>query len=194
MLAKTSKDGLIKIRVDMLSNRPHAMTNYALQGTKGCYESARSGLESDKIWLQDLCPDMNTWMRLEALEAEYLPAMWRHPPKAALQAGHGGGDYFEVMDFINSIVDNTPAYRYPRGDGHDAAWPYQPGLDRQWGRVDGCPGLKGVGLKFGVSLPHRRETPETNAPPSPPGSQLRVVASEETVLAVGRFSCHDECR
>jgi len=108
MLAKTSKGGLIKIRVDMLSNRPHAMTNYALQGTKGCYESARSRLEFDKIWLQDLCPDMNTWMRLEALEAEYLPAMWRHPPEAALQAGHGGGDYFEVMDFIDSMVDDTP--------------------------------------------------------------------------------------
>jgi len=108
MLAKTSKGGFIKIRVDMLSNRPHAMTNYALQGTKGCYESARSRLEFDKIWLQDLCPDMNTWMRLEALEAEYLPAMWRHPPEAALQAGHGGGDYFEVMDFIDSMVDDTP--------------------------------------------------------------------------------------
>ena len=48
MLAKTEQDALIKIRVDMLSNRPHAMTNYSLQGVDGCYESARSGLEPIK--------------------------------------------------------------------------------------------------------------------------------------------------
>ncbi len=34
--------------------------------------------------------------------------MWRNPPEAALKAGHGGGDYFEVLDFVNSIVDGTP--------------------------------------------------------------------------------------
>ncbi len=107
MLAKTAKGGLIKIRVDMLSNRPHAMTNYALQGTQGCYESARSVLEPNKIWLADLCPDMNTWLRLEDLEAEYMPEMWRHPPEAALRAGHGGGDYFEVLDFVNAILNEA---------------------------------------------------------------------------------------
>jgi predicted dehydrogenase len=108
MLAKTAREGLIKIRVDMLSNRPHAMTNYALQGTKGCYESARSVLEPNKIWLADLALDPNTWMTLEDLEDGYLPGMWRHPPEAALRAGHGGGDYFEVVDFVNSIVEGTP--------------------------------------------------------------------------------------
>ena len=51
---------------------------------------------------------MNTWERLETLEDAYLPDIWRNPPEAALQAGHGGGDYFEVLDFINSIVDGTP--------------------------------------------------------------------------------------
>ncbi len=108
MLAQTAKDALIKIRVDMLSNRPHAMTNYSLQGVKGSYESARSSLEPNKIWLQDHCPDMHTWIELDTLEDAYLPDLWRNPPEAALQAGHGGGDYFEVLDFINSIVDGTP--------------------------------------------------------------------------------------
>jgi len=42
MLAKTINGGLIKIRVDMLSDRPHAMSNYSLQGTQGAYESARA--------------------------------------------------------------------------------------------------------------------------------------------------------
>jgi predicted dehydrogenase len=108
MLAKTAKGGLIKIRVDMLSDRPHAMTNYQLQGTDGCYESARSHWEPNKIWLRALSDDPNTWMKLEELEPEYLPEMWRNPPKAALKAGHGGGDYFEVLDFLNSILHGTP--------------------------------------------------------------------------------------
>lgn len=108
MLAKTEKDALIKIRVDMLSSRPHAMTNYSLQGVNGCYESARSHLESNKIWLQDHCSNPNSWIILESLEAQYLPEMWQNPPKEALLAGHGGGDFFEVLDFINSIVNGTP--------------------------------------------------------------------------------------
>ena len=136
MLAKTVSGALIKIRVDMLSNRPHAMTNYSLQGTHGCYESARSQLEPHKIWLEHLSPDMNTWLSLESLEQDYLPEMWRHPPQAALQAGHGGGDYFEVLDFINSIVDGNPC---PIGI-HEAMDMTLPGLvsqqsiqrDNQW--------------------------------------------------------------
>jgi predicted dehydrogenase len=108
MLAKTAKGGLIKIRVDMLSDRPHAMTNYQLQGTDGCYESARSHLEPNKIWLRAHCPDPYTWMKLEELEPAYLPEMWRNPPEEALKAGHGGGDYFEVLDFVASILDGKP--------------------------------------------------------------------------------------
>jgi hypothetical protein len=84
------------------------MTNYSLQGTKGCYESARSSREQHKIWLADLCPDKNAWIDLAELEQEYMPQMWRDPPEAALRAGHGGGDYFEVLDFVRSIVEGTP--------------------------------------------------------------------------------------
>ena len=39
---------------------------------------------------------------LEALE-EFLPDHWRHPPAEALAAGHGGGDYWEVQDFVAAI-------------------------------------------------------------------------------------------
>jgi hypothetical protein len=117
----------------MLSNRPHAMTNYQLQGTKGCYESARSRMEPHRIWLEDLAPDMNTWMELGALEDEYLPEMWRNPPEAALRAGHGGGDYFEVLDFVNSIVDGTPC---PIGI-HEAMDMTLPGLVSQASIAEG---------------------------------------------------------
>ncbi len=83
------------------------MANYMLQGTKGSYESARSPAEPDRIWLADLAHDKNTWLDLADLEADYLPEIWRKPSQAALQAGHGGGDYFEILDFINSITGET---------------------------------------------------------------------------------------
>ncbi len=108
MLCKTARGNLVKIRVDMLSERPHAMNNHCLQGTKGSYESGRGPGERHKIWLADICKDKNTWIDLFDLEQEYMPEMWRNPPEAALKAGHGGGDYFEVLDFVNSIVEGTP--------------------------------------------------------------------------------------
>ena len=104
MLAKTAKGALIKIRVDMLSERPHAMTNYMLQGTKGAYESARTPQDPHRIWLADLGHEKNSWTNMSELEADYLPEMWRNPSQAALESEHGGGDYFEILDFINSIT------------------------------------------------------------------------------------------
>jgi predicted dehydrogenase len=133
MLAKTARGALIKIRVDMLSERPHAMTNYCLQGTKGCFESARSAGGRHRVWLTDLCEDKNTWMDLRNLEDEYLPEMWRDPPEAALRAGHGGGDYFQVLDFVRSIVDGTPC---PIGI-HEAMDMTLPGLISQASISDG---------------------------------------------------------
>jgi len=103
MLCKMRSSGLVKIRVDMLSDRPHAMTNYSLQGTDGCYESARARGERDRIWLRSRSSDPNEWMDLEDLEEEFLPDYWRTADETAKKAGHGGGDYFEIMDFLAAI-------------------------------------------------------------------------------------------
>ena len=108
MLCKTAKGALIKIRVDMISDRPHAMSNYQLQGTKGAYESARNSQERAKIWLADVCEDKNQWTDLLDLEDEYLPDAWRKGEDAAKKAGHGGGDYFEMLDFVNAITGKAP--------------------------------------------------------------------------------------
>ena len=139
MLCKTARGGLIKIRVDMISERPHSMTNYSLQGTKGCYESSRAKGEPDRIWLEGVSEDKNAWMNLTELEAEYLPEMWRDPSGEAQKAGHGGGDYFEVFDFVRSIDEGSPC---PIGI-HEAMDMTLPGLisqasianDGQWMEV-----------------------------------------------------------
>jgi predicted dehydrogenase len=106
MLCKMAKGGLVKIRVDMISDRPHAMTNYHLQGTDGCYESARAEGEPDRIWLRSRSKDINSWLDLKSLENEFLPDDWRDMPQAAEQAGHGGGDFFEILEFIETAKGN----------------------------------------------------------------------------------------
>lgn len=108
MLCKTAKGGLIKIRVDMVSDRPHNCTNYQLQGTDGCYESGRAHGEKNRVWLRDRCEDVNTWMDLDALSNEFLPDYWKEAMEEAQSAGHGGGDYFEVLDFVNAIKGIRP--------------------------------------------------------------------------------------
>lgn len=113
MLCKTEKDALIKIRVDMLSDRPHAMTNYQLQGTDGCYESARAGGESDRIWLRNLSKemawsDLSVFSGISELAEKYMPENWRTHGEAASNAGHGGGDYFEILDFVEAVEGKRP--------------------------------------------------------------------------------------
>jgi predicted dehydrogenase len=108
MLCKTARDRLVKIRVDMLSDRPHAMTNYQLQGTDGAYESARAPGERNRIWLRARRPAPDAWTDLAELEAEFLPEAWRRHEQAALQTGHGGGDFFEVLDFVAAIAGDRP--------------------------------------------------------------------------------------
>jgi hypothetical protein len=83
--------------------------------------------------LADLCQAKDTWLDLAQLEEAYLPDMWRDPPPAALQAGHGGGDYFEVLDFVRSIVDGTAC---PVGI-HDAMDMTLPGLVSQASVAEG---------------------------------------------------------
>ena len=83
--------------------------------------------------LADLGHDTNSWTDLASLEADYLPEIWRNPSEAALKAGHGGGDYFEILDFINSITD---AITCPIGI-HEAMDMTLPGLISQESIVQG---------------------------------------------------------
>jgi hypothetical protein len=79
------------------------------------------------VWLEGYSKDPNTWTPLEAFEDEFLPDFWRHPPAEALAAGHGGGDYFEVMDFVDALRGRKP----PPVGIHEAMDMTLPGLVSQ---------------------------------------------------------------
>jgi predicted dehydrogenase len=101
MMGKTQNNALIKIRVDLLSDRPHAATNYQLQGTDGAYESARAHGEKDRVWLR--ARSERGWDTLDTMAEEFLPDRWRSHMARAQSTGHGGSDYFVMLDFIDSI-------------------------------------------------------------------------------------------
>lgn len=127
MLGRLASGGLVKIRVDMLSERPHAMTNYQLQGTEGCYESARAPGERHRVWLRGRSGRPDRWQDLDEYADEFLPADWRAGQAAAEQAGHGGGDYYAMADFVAAIVAGSA----PRVGIHQALDMTLPGLVSQ---------------------------------------------------------------
>ncbi len=107
MLCKTESDKLINIRLDMVSNRPHMSDYYAVQGMNGCFEASRGKGQEHRVWLKDRAPDESTWQSLAEFEEEFMPEIWRNPPEEAKKAGHGGGDYFVVREFVDSIISDT---------------------------------------------------------------------------------------
>ena len=98
-LCKLASGGLVQLRLDMLSNRPHNMAYYSLQGTKGCYEAPRGPSDQHKIWLAERSREPSAWQPLSDYES-FLPEPWKNPPPEAKKAGHGGGDFWVIDDFV----------------------------------------------------------------------------------------------
>lgn len=107
MLGQTSGGGLVKIRVDMLSTRPSVTTTYQLQGTRGCFESARRADEDDRIWLEGVHEAPSDWGRLAEMEEDHLPAHWKSL-LAEGAGGHGGSDLLMGVAFLDALLDGEP--------------------------------------------------------------------------------------
>jgi predicted dehydrogenase len=127
LLCKTQSDKLIRIRQDIISQRPQARLNYTLQGTRGVYESARRNVEGNWVWLEERSRNPEEWFPLQDFEAEFLPGAWRNAPPEAIASGHDGSDYFEVAEFIDAVQGR----RQPSIGIHEAMDMTLPGLMSQ---------------------------------------------------------------
>jgi predicted dehydrogenase len=108
---------LVKIRIDCISERPHNMSYYSLQGTRGCYEAPRGLGDTHKIWLKDM--DDNTdnakWRPLSDY-TEYLPERYKYLTEEQKKAGHWGADFFVAQDFVEAVRNGSK----PAIDVYDA--------------------------------------------------------------------------
>lgn len=116
-LCQLESGKLIKIRVDCISERPHNLNYYSLQGTNGCYEAPRGLGDDHKIWLKDVHggSDNPQWRPLKDFY-DYLPDRYKQVMEEQRSAGHWGGDFFIVQDFIDAIMKGTK----PEIDVYDA--------------------------------------------------------------------------
>lgn len=110
MMAKTVQGRLIRIRLDMLSERPAAL-NYELQGTRGCYESVRhEHLGAGKLYLKRSGDSKQQWSDLYEAGEPYVPDIWRRTPESILGAsGHGGSDFVMMTDFLDALTEGRPS-------------------------------------------------------------------------------------
>jgi predicted dehydrogenase len=109
-MCQLSNGKLARIRLDAVSPRPHHMTYYTLQGTNGVVESSRIAGEPSQIWLKDngQSIDEAKWQPLQNYK-HYLPQRYQQATEEQMKAGHGGGDFFIVEDFVRSIREGTPS-------------------------------------------------------------------------------------
>ena len=109
MLAKMVSGSLVQIRVDMLSDRPHGTNNYHLQGTDGCFESARTPDQCHRLWLRQIDPDKQKWVDLETLAGDYLPPVWKRYERLSAAAGHSGTDLLVLVAFLSAVRGESTA-------------------------------------------------------------------------------------
>jgi len=103
--ARTRKGGLIRMRLDLLSNRPEIHNYYSLQGTGGAYESGRGFGDKPRLYLQGVSQH-NHWRTLEDAAGDLLPPRYANPPAGA---GHWGSDAWPLLDLLEAIeTGNRP--------------------------------------------------------------------------------------
>ena len=89
------------------------MDNYLLQGTEGIFQSAQYGKGnlSGDVDRVSLVKNANAkgemdWEDIDNYK-HLLPEKYRNATPEQIAAGHGGGDFFIVEDFINAVRTNT---------------------------------------------------------------------------------------
>ena len=84
-----------------------------MQGTKGIWEYDRKA-----VFLEDRMPaGEHKWEPFEKYRPEFEHPIWQKNGQEAQKTGHGGGDYFVIREFVESIKNKTQ----PAIDVYDCA-------------------------------------------------------------------------
>ncbi len=111
-LIRTAKGALVDLRYDLSSPRPVVSTTYySLQGTRASFES-----RGDSIWIDGRSAG-HAWEPSAKYANEFEHPMWTQWRQQAAGAGHGGGDFFVIHEFLETIRAGRPSPI----DAYDAA-------------------------------------------------------------------------
>jgi len=112
-LLRLEGGGLVRLRLDMMSNRPSETSFYGFQGTHGVFESGRGGRGQGQVWVGENpppgpVPDIHReWQSVtdfvDLLSADTLALI-----KRAHGAGHGGGDFLVAYAFVQAVLGEAP--------------------------------------------------------------------------------------
>ncbi len=120
---RTATGILVTLRLDMVSPRPWNNVAFVLQGTKGAFHRGRHPNDESTAWFEDAKPSMENrfhidhWRNLWEFADAYEHPLWREWGEAVTQTGHGGSDFFSLLEFSNAVLDGAR----PAIDVYDAA-------------------------------------------------------------------------
>jgi hypothetical protein len=99
------------------SARPHNIRRHELQGTTASFTTQEHGNDS-LIWIEGRSATgiAGDWEPLSKYYEEFEHPLWREHLAEATKAGHGGGDYFTLREFVAAVRENRP----PMIDVYDA--------------------------------------------------------------------------
>lgn len=110
LMQMVTEGGLtLRVRVDSTSPRPHQMAYYAVQGTRGSFESWRGHGDTSKLWLEDdhepsrVSGEGAQWHDTAPYAERYIPERLAVPKEARL-GGHGTSEYWLLKDFLATIA------------------------------------------------------------------------------------------
>jgi hypothetical protein len=96
---------------------------HELQGTKAVFRTQVEPGAEPLVWLDGRSPGgeaagrkkrgnvsyPHAWDGLFKYAADFEHPRWKKHMATAQKAGHGGGDFFELQDFIDAIEGNAPS-------------------------------------------------------------------------------------
>ncbi|MCX5661251.1 MAG: Gfo/Idh/MocA family oxidoreductase [Planctomycetota bacterium] len=118
-IIKTRLGRVIHLRFDATSARPHHMACHELQGVRACFRTQVDPAQPPMVWIDGLSPGTNPptkknpghmqWQNLYDHAKKYEHPRWMKHMETANKAGHGGGDFFELEDFVDAIEGKAPS-------------------------------------------------------------------------------------